>query len=192
MKRIFLIGDSIRVGYDSHVRALLEDRAQLYWPNDNARFAHYTLRYAQDWACQDCDPERIDVVHWNNGLWDVLHLMDDETPQTPPDEYRRCLTRIARRLKRIFPNARIVFALTTSVVEERMAPHFHRYNAEIEAYNAAAREVMAQEGIAVDDLYAVSVAMPLDWHSPDGTHFTEEGYRALAEAVAKALEPYLD
>ena len=27
------------------------------------------------------------------------------------------------------------------------------------------------------------------WHAE---HFTEEGYRALAEAVAKALEPYLD
>ena len=31
MKRIFLIGDSIRLGYDGYVRELMQDEAQLYW-----------------------------------------------------------------------------------------------------------------------------------------------------------------
>jgi lysophospholipase L1-like esterase len=47
---------------------------------------------------------------------------------------------------------------------------------------------MAEEEIEINDLYTVAKEMPDDWHAPDGTHFTEEGYRALAEAVVKALK----
>ena len=144
MKRIFLIGDSIRIGYDQYVRELMADTAQLYWPEDNARFAGYTLRYLHEWAGHDCDPKAIDVVHWNNGLWDALHVLGEDA-QTPAPEYAQTLRRIARRLKNVFPNARIVFALTTFVIEERMNPLFYRRNGEIERYNAAARAVMAEE-----------------------------------------------
>ena len=190
MKRIFLIGDSIRLGYDSYVRGMLADQAQVYWSKDNARFTPHTLRCVHEWAKDDCDPEKIDVVHWNNGLWDVLHVMGDE-PQTPLDIYTRYLERIARRIRLVFPNARIAFALTTSVVEERMNPQFQRYNRDIEAYNDAARQVMAREGIEIDDLYTVAAQMPVDWHAPDGTHFTPEGYQCLAEQVVKFLNQYL-
>lgn len=186
MKRIFLIGDSIRIGYDSLVREMMSEEAQLYWSSDNARFAGYTLRYVHEWAKNDCDPEKIDIVHWNNGLWDALHVLGDDA-QTPIDEYRNGLKRIGRRIRKVFPNAKIIFALTTSVIEERMSDQFYRRNSEIEAYNAAAREVMAEEGIEIDDLYTVAKKMPDDWHAPDGTHFTEEGYKALAEAVVRAL-----
>ena len=186
MKKIFLIGDSIRIGYDSIVREMMENEAQLYWSNDNARFVAHTLRYAHEWAKSDCDPEKIDIVHWNNGLWDALHVLGED-PQTPVDEYRNGLKRIVGRLRKVFPNAKIIFALTTFVIEERMNDQFFRRNHEIELYNAAAREVMAEEGVQVNDLYTVAKEMPLDWHSPDGTHFTEEGYRALAEAVVRAL-----
>lgn len=191
MKRIFLIGDSIRIGYDSRVRELLSDRAQLYWSNDNARFVAYTLRYASEWAAEDCDASKIDVVHWNNGLWDVLNMLGDAA-QTPLEEYGNGLSRIAKRLKLLFPNAVIAFALTTSVIEERMRPGFSRTNAEIEAYNAVAREVMAKENIPVNDLYTVARDMPDDWHAADGTHFTDAGYQALAEAVFAFLGSYLD
>ena len=104
--------------------------------------------------------------------------------------YRRSLGRIVNRLRLIFPNARLAFATTTSVITERMAPGFRRENATIEAYNDIAREVMQREGVAVDDLYPVARDMPEDWHALDGTHFTEEGYRALAQAVASFLRGF--
>ena len=50
MKNIFLIGDSIRQGYDSIVRDMMADRAQIYWSDDNARFIQYTQRYVHEWA----------------------------------------------------------------------------------------------------------------------------------------------
>ena len=49
MKNIILIGDSIRMGYDRFVKFSLEDSANVYYPNENSRFAEYTLRYLHEW-----------------------------------------------------------------------------------------------------------------------------------------------
>ena len=51
MKNIYLIGDSIRFGapgsdgYGMHVKEKLQGKANVYAPNENCRFAQYTLRY---------------------------------------------------------------------------------------------------------------------------------------------------
>ena len=188
MKKIFLIGDSIRLGYDGFVREFLSDKAQVYWNQDNARFVQYTLRGINLWAGQDCPAEKIDLIHWNNGLWDVGRQFGDE-PLVSLEDYQKYLRRIIARLKIVFPNAKICFALTTWVVEESFTnPALMRNNTDIEAYNAAARAIMAEYDIPVDDLYTVSAQMPLEWHSADGTHFTPEGYEALGRAVADFLE----
>lgn len=190
MKRIFLIGDSIRIGYDEYVREQMAGEAVLYWSEDNARFVSYTLRYVHEWAPQNCPADKIDIVHWNNGLWDTLHLLGDDM-QTSEEEYRQGLHRIAARIRLVFPNAKIIFALSTSVVSERYDKRYMwRSNENVERYNAIAREVMQQEGIAIDDLYSVSKALPLEHHAPDGTHYTPEGYRALAQAVTECLRAF--
>ena len=191
MKKVYLIGDSIRLGYDSRVRELLLDEAQLYWSRENAQYTTHTLRFVHEWATTDCVPETIDLVHWNNGLWDTLHVLGDEQPVIPAEAYRENLHRSAGRLRKVFPRAQIAFATTTSVITERMRPGFVRLNEEIERYNDIARAVMCEEQIAVDDLYPVARAMPDDWHALDGTHFTDEGYQALAEAVAAFLRTAL-
>jgi hypothetical protein len=53
-------------------------------------------------------------VHWNNGLWDVLRLFGDE-PFTEINYYGESLKRIYKRIRFLFPNAKIIFALSTSV-----------------------------------------------------------------------------
>ena len=186
MKKVFLLGDSIRLDYCDFVKDMLKDEAEVCYSPDNGRFTDYTYVSLPGWKTLAGDPNEVSVVHWNNGLWDALHVLGEDA-QTPVPEYAETLRRIARRLKKVFPNARIVFALTTFVIEERMNPLFYRRNAEIERYNAAARAVMAEEGVLIDDLYAVARDMSADWHAQDGTHFTEEGYRALARAVAGCL-----
>ena len=42
---------------------------------DNGRFVQYTLRTLSNWAAKNQWPSDIDVVHWNNGLWNCLHLI---------------------------------------------------------------------------------------------------------------------
>ena len=45
MERIFLLGDSVRMGYDRAVRDHFAGRAEVYYPRDNCRFAAYLLRH---------------------------------------------------------------------------------------------------------------------------------------------------
>ncbi len=190
MKHVFLIGDSIRIGYDRYVREQLEGTAEVYWPQDNARFTQYTLRFVHQWAREECDPEKIDIVHWNNGLWDVIHILGDDA-QTSIEEYVHYLERILKRIRQIFPNAKVIFALTTSVVEEYMGTDAYRRNEEICAYNAAAMEMMRREGVEIDDLYTVSAQMPTEYRTSEGTHFTEEGYKLLGVKAAECVRQLL-
>lgn len=191
MKRIYLLGDSIRFGavnspgYGVYVKEKLNGLAEVYYPDDNCRFAQYTLRYLYDWA--NCvDTENIDIVHWNNGLWDVLRLHGDE-PLTPIDVYVDFLERIYKKLRLLFPNAKIIFANTTPVIEELGNPNFMRYNKEIREYNNAAQKLMEKLGVQVNDLYSVAENLGESFRS-DWVHYNEEGSKLLADAVVKALE----
>ncbi len=98
MKNIYLIGDSIRYGsksskgYEYFLKQKLQDKANIYSPDENCRFAQYTLRGLCDWK-YNIDCEKIDIVHWNNGLWDVLRLDGDE-PLTPLNVYINMLERV--------------------------------------------------------------------------------------------------
>ena len=156
----------------------------MYAPEDNSRFAQYTLRYLHEWAAA-VDREKIDVVHWNNGLWDVLRLHGDE-PLTPCDVYVSMLKRIYQKIRMLFPNARIIFALSTCVKEEWGDPDFFRYNADIEQYNQAARDLMESLGVEVNDLYSISGTfadeLRFDW-----VHYSKEGSAILGDAVIEMI-----
>ena len=195
MKNVFLIGDSIRFGastspgYGIYVKENLEGVACVYAPDENCRFAQYTLRYLHEWAAK-VPKENIDVVHWNNGLWDVLRLFQDE-PFTDIDYYGATLKRVLKRIRMLFPNAKVIFALNTSVKEEWAKKNFFRYNSDIEQYNQKAVEVLSPLGVTFNDLYAVTQAFDDSMRS-DWVHYSEEGSRVLAgvvtECILKALE----
>ena len=77
MKKVVLIGDSIRMGYDKYVKEALKNSAEVYYPGENCRFAEYVLRYAHEWKKAGAWGDDVDLVHWNAGLWDVLELFGD-------------------------------------------------------------------------------------------------------------------
>ena len=201
MKKVYLIGDSIRFGasaskpgedvspgYECFVRETLQDIAEVWAPNENCRFAQHTLRFLQKWAAA-VPAEEIDLVHWNNGLWDALRLYDDE-PLTPLDMYVSMLRRIHKRIRLLFPNAKIVFATSTAVLEAWQKPNFRRLNSELEQYNRAASALMAELGVPIDDLYTLSAGLDESFHR-DAVHYNEAGCRILAEQVAKVCREYL-
>lgn len=193
MKNVFLIGDSIRYGaqpkspgYGIYVKEMLEGTSNVYYPNENCRFAQYTLRALYDWEKRlKKENIRIDVIHWNNGLWDVLRLNGDE-PLTPCDIYVYYLRRIHAMLRKLFPEAKIIFALSTAILEEKAGKDFFRYNADIEQYNAAASALMEELGVPVNDLYTVSKNLDDSLHC-DWVHFGDEGSEILAKAVTEAI-----
>lgn len=210
MKNLLLLGDSIRMGYDSFVQEKLAGRMNVYFPEDNGRFAQYTLRMISEWKGKLSLPE-IDVVHWNNGLWDVLHMDDhfsgcdgeaegetikpanvpskyvyDKDPLTPPEFYRYLLGRVLTRLHQMFPKAEVVFATTTPVIEEQ-ADWAYRSNAEIEAYNQIAREVLIPQGVRINELGDFAGRKCSGLHR-DWTHYNAEGCALLADEIVGFLE----
>ena len=186
MKKILLIGDSIRNGYDLYVRESMEGLAQVHFPSENCRFASYILRYFHLW----CEREKtfdFDAVHWNTGLWDTLRIYGDGC-LTPLDEYERELERIVLRIKRVCPKAVQIFATSTPVLESGYIEGYEmRYNADVEAYNAVAVRVMEKHGVTVNDLYALMKDTPESYHS-DQTHFyTAEATRLMGDQVNSVL-----
>ena len=192
MKNVFLIGDSIRFGstsgnspgYGGYVKEKLQGIANVYAPNENCRFAQYTQRYLHEWA-KDMDGESIDVVHWNNGLWDVLRIMEDE-PFTDADIYVRTLRRVYHRIRQLFPRAKVIFALNTAVIEEMCKPDFKRYNRDIERYNQAAVSLMEELHVEINDLYSVTKDWGEEMHT-DHVHFTAAACEMLAEKVIERI-----
>ena len=196
MKTVFLIGDSIRFGappsspgYGIYVKEKLAGKAEVLYPDENCRFAQYTLRYLHEWA-KDIDRENVAVVHWNNGLWDALRLFGDE-PFTPVEFYVDTLKKVHKRIQYVFPNSKIIFATSTNVIEEMSNPDFTRKNDEIQAYNKAAIDVLEPLGVEINDLYAVSEKLHSNQYHSDWVHFNNEGSDILANTVVEKIEKYL-
>ena len=187
MKKIILIGDSIRMGYDRYVAEHLAGVADVIYPNENCRFALYVLRYLNLWKERLEWPDDVDLIHWNAGLWDVGYYGQDE-PLTPLAFYVDIVRRIHVGLRLHWPKAHLVFATSTPVDEARLNPKVvRRSNAEIEAYNAAASAMLRGLGEDIDDLYATMRDAPPECHS-DGTHFyTDLGTEIIGQAVLRSV-----
>ncbi len=169
MKRIVLIGDSIRMGYDKYVKEALEGAAEVYYPAENCRFAQYTLRFLHEWKKKGEWPDDVDLVHWNVGLWDVSEIYDDE-PLASLEHYADMIARIDKRIRMLFPKAKVVFATSTAVREEGYRGVFHRYNATIERFNATALKTLADTDTIINDLYAHTCNV-LPEYCSDMTHY---------------------
>lgn len=179
MKKITLLGDSIRLGYGAKVPALLGDHYEVFQPEENCRFAKYTLRMLFDYKDQISGS---DVIHWNNGLWDCTELFGDGT-FTPVEEYVATMLRIARLLKEVTPN--VIFATTTPTHPEY--PHTH--NDKIDIINAALVPKLAEMGIIINDLHAIVAAHP-EYICEDQIHLTDEGFEACAKQVVACIKQF--
>ena len=174
--RALLIGDSISMGYTPHVAELLDAEAEVRHNPGNASDTDNTLASLDDWLAE----MPADVVR------------QSRDHQVPLERYRANLARIVDRLKRT--GAALIWASTTPVIDDRhqAVKDFDRYNRDVEAYNAAAGEVMAAAGVPTDDLHAAALTAGIEAVlTPDGVHFTDQGYRMLAEVVADCLRRYL-
>lgn len=189
MNNVLLIGDSIRRGYDKAVQKSLEPFASVYYPSENCRFASFVLRYLHEYL-KIVPDGKVDVLHWNAGLWDCLRLFEEE-PHTPVDIYAYYIDRICARIKKLVPEATVIFATSTSVVSEKMNKDFKRYNEDIEDYNRAAVEVVEKYGFIVNDLYATSVKLPEEAHSDPVHYYTPIGTEAFANQVISYIAPAL-
>ena len=191
MKKIVLIGDSIRMGYDKYVKDALNGVAEVFYPPENCRFAEYVLRYAHEWKQNGNWGDDVDLVHWNAGLWDALELFGDE-PLTSLSYYGEAIKRIDKRLRMLFPKAKFVFATSTNVSEKMSKPEFTRHNATIEKYNAEALRALSDTDTVINDLHPITASVP-DSYRSDWVHFyTPEGTELIGGTVLAVICKMLD
>lgn len=196
--RVLLLGDSISIGYTPHVEEGLAGRAVVVRPRnsgpkrnpENCAGTNKGVENIDRWLA--LEGGEWDVIHFNFGLHDLKRVHPetgknsrnaDDPHQADPERYREQLTTLVRRMKET--DARLVFATTTPVPPGDVRPH--REPRDSVEYNAVALEVMAAEGVDVNDLFAFASAYPEPIQREADVHFTKEGSAALGARVTEAI-----
>lgn len=187
MKNVILIGDSIRVVYDKYVQNRLRSSANVYYPNDNCRFAHYVLKHFGEWLDASGFKGNVDIIHWNAGLHDVAYLYGDDI-YTPIEWYAESIDRVYKMMKRLAPEAKQIFATSTRVIEDAQSERCKRYNKDIEAYNRVAVEQLSKYGdVEINDLYTVTKEVPDEYFSDYVHLYTDKGRILLGDRVSQVI-----
>lgn len=184
---IFIIGDSIRLGYCETVKKELNPVAEVFYPVDNCRSTQYVISSLNGWANNLSDKSLINLVQFNCGHWDVAHWMGYEESLTSGEEYAKNIKMIIALLKKTFVNAKIVFATTTPMNPNGSIGLNPRSNSEIDAYNEIAVKTAKDNGVLVNDLNKIT----RDWGSDcyaDYCHFTKQAFETLGKEVALELK----
>ena len=186
LPEILLIGDSIRIGYCRAVAEALAGKAEVRWPKENCRNSQHILTALAAWRGLVASPK---VVQFNCGHWDVSHFDGDEQPLTSVEEYGRNVRKIIHRIRRYWPEAKIVFATTTPMNPGGTSGRNVRTTEEIRRYNAEAVKVAKSEGVEVNDLFAVAEKWPASDYS-DYCHFSRPAAARLGNIVASRLSAW--
>ncbi len=183
LPRVLLIGDSISIGYTLPVRELLKGKANVHRVADNASSTGYGLSRLDRWLGDG----KWDVIHFNFGLHDAK-LPPEGVRHAPPEVYQEQLRQLVARMRAT--GARLIWATTTPVPNGGYLAPDRRFG-DIDAYNAAARKVMEECGVAIDDLGAAIAPHVDKMRKPRDVHFTDEGSALLAKCVASSIEAEL-
>lgn len=181
-KRVLLLGDSIRKNYEDVVRRELADLCDVTAPEENCRFAKFALNELERWIDACGEP---DLVHWNIGLWDSAVVCKEDGMFTSPEEYLLYMSRILRELRRHTP--RILFATTTPVLPGSLNQHLEY----IDRLNAVIVPYMQEQGIPINDLYALVKPRMKELLREDCIHLSEQGAEVCGGAVARAIREAL-
>lgn len=191
-KKILLIGDSIREGYDSFVKEAFSDVADVFYPSENCRFAQYIVKTLADWKEGLNLDDDIDLIHWNAGLWDSLVLHDGKH-LTDIKTYAEHIDRVCNMFKLLFPKAKIIFATSTPIIERLFADlQVKRYNSDIINYNKVAIEIVKKHGCEINDLFQLLKDAPESYHSDRTHYYTKIAVEAISKQVIVSIENALD
>lgn len=189
MKKVILIGDSIRMGYQETVRNLLADCADVWGPEQNGGNSENVGAHLDEWVIS----RRPDIVHLNCGLHDLRKDFGRHTAAVPLEQYEENIRNILSRLQ-TNTNAVVIWASTTPVNEKwhHATKGFDRLEADVAAYNACAQRVAGALNVAVNDLFSVIQSAGCDRIlCEDGVHFKPEGSAILGKSAAEFIKGFL-
>ena len=184
MKKVSLLGDSIRLfGYGPLVPALLGEDVTVFQPQENCKYAKFTLRGMYDWKA---DLETSDVIHFNCGIWDAGDVVGDGKLFSSDEEYEENILRIAKRLLAFTP--KVIFATTTPVNPAYVSVD----NKDVDRFNALVVPKLRALGVKINDLHAL-VAEDIEGNiCEDKLHLSPLGAKRCAEQVANVIRDSLD
>ena len=195
--KVLILGDSISIGYTPFVREMLAEQATVVRPmakngkgSENCAGTTYGKDHIDRWL--NLEGGGFDVVHFNFGLHDLKRVNPEtgKNSNDPNDPHQADLALYTTRLRLIAlqlqaSGARVVFGTTTPVPDGGVRPH--RDPLDVLRYNAAARGVMDELGIPVNDLFATASSGLEEYQKPTDVHFNKAGSLALAEQVVEGV-----
>lgn len=192
LPRVLLIGDSISIGYTVPVRELMKGKANVHRPLTNCGPTTKGVAEIEKWLGDG----KWDVIHFNWGLHDLKYMgpqgqnladpkATDSHQQVPIDEYEKNLLKLVGRLKKT--KAKLIWRSTTPVPKGCKG----RVVGDSAKYNAIAKKIMDEHGIAIDDQYAFCMGKLDKLQLPANVHFTKEGSAALAQQAVASIHKAL-
>lgn len=177
LPRVLLIGDSITRDYYPAVEKRLAGKAYV------ARLS--TSRFAGDPVLLQeialvLDNTKFDIIHFNNGMHGWQHT---------EAEYRKAFPRIVKTIRAHAPEAKLVWATTTTLRVSQPHCPTDPSDERIAERNAIGRAAIKEQDIEVDDLNALVRGHP-EYHT-DNVHFNAQGIQIEAQQVAASIEPLL-
>ena len=186
MKKLLILGDSIAMNFDvcyfNTVKKLLEGKAEVVGPSDNCRFAKYTLWYINEWVNTFGKP---DIIHWNNGIWDVYTQNEEMGIFTCLDDYITDMKRVYMELRKT--GAIIIFATTTPI--KGNIPCLS--DDDVNRYNKKIVHELSFDNVIINDLYTLVKNDIENMICDDGYHLSEFGAKAVGTHVAGFISEYL-
>ncbi len=190
MKKVLILGDSIQMSYQKYVKESLGNEVELiYDDKDNGRFTQYSYWQLNQFYRVHGN---FDIVHFNNGYWD----MNIEAPMTTnlneiPD-YIRGLEKIVKYIQE--RNGKVIFATTAPIYEAGCTKDNTGIdnlilveNEVVIKYNNAAKELMGKYNVEINDLYETLLKGENYYKSEDRLHLNDEGCRICGKQVAEVI-----
>ena len=172
LPRVLLVGDSITYGYQEIVREKLKgtfytDYIATSYSIDMAIYRRLIKDFVKD--------SKYDVIHFNHGLHGKYMS-------------KRIYKANVKKLAETFEDAKVILATSTCVYLAGNETPDKTWTKRVKERNEALKELMEETGWALNDLYSLSVSIPKEFRSADGTHYMSEGYDMLAERVSECIK----
>ena len=193
LPNVLIIGDSISIGYTQPVIEQLKGVANVQRVKTNCGDTQRGLQSLHAWL----GDTQWDVIHFNWGLHDLCYRHPESkvygkrdkvtgTIAVPLEQYGKNLEALVLQLQQT--DATLIWASTTLVPEGEAG---RRVGDEVK-YNAVAKAIMVQHGVAINDLHALTASFPPQLFSRLGdVHYKKEGSAQLAQQVAAAIQAAL-
>ena len=172
LPRVLLLGDSICNGYQTGVRDELAGVAYVsFWATSKCTTDRSYLKQLR-FVLEEYD---YSVIHFNNGL----HSLN-----TDRKDWEAGLRNALKLIKEKGKGAKVIWATSTPLKDPALT-------AKAKELNVIAARVMQEEGIPVNDLFALMDPLDRNKLWTDTYHYTADGKKLQSHQVAEAIRAAL-